>query len=154
MRRMRKSLMAIAALALLATPVLVRDAAAELRITAALRTPNVSVRIGNIPAGRYGGYRAGHLPVRSRRQYKILKRDRQIANRLARYTGVPVRELVRLRAYGYNWLEIGRWLRLPKQVVRAAFNKRSWKRFTHGGGRLAGRGADRHGHGEVIVYNH
>lgn len=156
MKRMNKSLMAIAALALIATPLLVGDAEAEteVRFNAILRTPNMSVRIGNVPAGRYGGYRVGHLPVRPRRQYRIIKRDRQIAGRLAWYTGVPVRELVRLRTHGYNWLEIGRWLRLPRRVVRAAFNQRSWKRFTHGGRRLAGHGADRYEHHEVIVYNH
>jgi len=154
MKRMRMSLLALAALALLAGPALVRDAEAEVRFNATLHTPNMSVRIGNMPSGRYVSYRAGHLPIRRNRHYKIIKRDRQIARRLARYTGVPSAELIRLRAYGYNWLEIGRWLRLPNRVVRAAFNQRSWNRFTHGGRWLAGHGNDRHEHRRVIVYNY
>lgn len=154
MERMRISLLALAALALLVGPALVRDAEAEVRFNATLHTPNMSVRIGNVPSGRYGSYRAGHLPIRRDRHYKILKRDKQIARRLARYTGAASAELIRLRAFGYNWLEIGRWLRLPDRVVRAAFNQRSWNRFVHEGRRLVGHGAGRHGHNRVIVYNH
>lgn len=154
MKRMLKSLMVIAALALLATQVLVGDAAAEIRFDATLRTPNVRVRIGNVPARPYGRIKVGHLPARPRRHHTIVKIDRRIARRLAWYTGVPIRELIRLRAYGYNWFEIGRYLRLPRRVVRAAFNKRSWKRFTHGGRRMAGRGEGRYGHDEVVIYDY
>jgi hypothetical protein len=154
MKRMLQSLMVIAALALLVVTGLVRDAGAEVRVSATLRTPNVSVRIGNVPPGPHGRIRVRHLPARPRRQYRIVKRDRRIARRLARYTGVPVRELIRLRAYGYNWYEIGHWLRLPRRVVRAAFDKHSWKRFIHGGRRLAGHGKCGYGHGEVVVYDY
>ena len=149
MKRLRTSLLAVAALALLVTMALVRDAEAEVRFSAALRTPTVSVRIGNAHRGPYGHVRIGRLPVRPRRHYRIVKHDRRVARRLARYTGVHFRELIRLRAYGYTWFEIGRWLRLPRRVVRAAFNKHSWKRFTRGGGRLA----RRPGYGEIIVYD-
>ena len=107
MRRMKKSVMAVAALALLATLAAVQDAEAEILISAAIRTPGLSVRIGNAPAGPYGSIRVGHLPVRRNMHYRVLERDRLIAGRLAWYTGVSVRELIRLRAYGYNWFEIG-----------------------------------------------
>jgi hypothetical protein len=154
MKRMKKSSMTIAAFALLATLVLVRDAEAEVRVSAVLQTPGLSVRIGTAPVGPYGSIRVGHLPVRTNMNYRIVKRDRLIADRLAWYTGVPVRELIRLRAYGYNWYEIGTWLRLPKTVVRAAFNRNSWSRFTRNGRNIAGYGPDRSKHQKVIVYNH
>ncbi len=154
MKRMKKSSMAIAALALLAALMIVQDAEAEIRVSAALHTPGLSVRIGNAPAGPYGSIRVGHLPVRANARYRIVKRDRLIAGRLARYTRVPARELIRLRAYEYNWFEIGAWLRLPKAVVQAAFNRNSWSRFTCDGRKLAGRRAGRGGHKKVIVYNH
>ncbi|HER42938.1 MAG TPA: hypothetical protein ENO08_00575 [Candidatus Eisenbacteria bacterium] len=154
MNRMKKSLTAVAALALLATIGIARDAEAEIRVSAALHTPGLSVRIGNAPAGPYGSIRVGHLPVRANMRYRIVERDRLIAGRLAWYTGVPVRELVRLRAYGYTWFEIGAWLRLPKAVVQASFNHNKWSRFTRGGGKFAGHGAGHGKHHKVIVYNH
>jgi hypothetical protein len=152
MKRMKKSSMAIAALALLAALMIVRDAEAEIRVSAALHTPGLSVRIGNTPAGPYGSIRVGHLPVRANMHYRIAKRDRLIADRLGWYTGVPARELIRLRAYGYNWFEIGAWLRLPKAIVQASFSHKKWNRFTCGGRNLAGNGRGRHE--KVIVYNH
>ena len=151
MRRMKKSVMAVAALALLATLAAVQDAEAEILISAAIRTPGLSVRIGNAPAGPYGSIRVGHLPVRRNMHYRVLERDRLIAGRLAWYTGVSVRELIRLRAYGYNWFEIGAWLRLPKAVVQASFSQKRWGRFTRG---LAGHGAGHGRHEKVIVYGH
>ena len=149
MNRKMKSVMAIAALALLATLVVARDATAEIRISAALHTPGLSVRIGNVPMGPYGSVRVGHLPARRNLHRRIVKRDRLIAVRLARYASVPVRELINLRVYGYNWFEIGAYLRLPKVVVRAAFNAKRWDRFTRGGRHIA-----RYGKKKVIVYNH
>ncbi len=152
MKRMSTSMMAIAALALLAALMIVRDAQAEIRVGAALHTPGLRVRIGNAPAGPYGSIRVGHLPVLADMHYRIVKRDRLIAGRLAWYTGVPARELIRLRAYGYNWYEIGAWLRLPKAVVRAAFSRKKWNRFACDGRNIAGRGRGRHE--KIVVYAH
>ena len=152
MKRSSKSMMAIAALALLATLMIVRDAEAGIHVNAVLHTPGLSIRIGNAQAGPYGGIRVGHLPVRANMRYRIVKRDRLIAGRLAWYTGVPARELIRLRAYGYNWYEIGAWLRLPKSVVRAAYSKKQWNRFTCNGRNIAGRGRGRHE--KIVVYDH
>jgi hypothetical protein len=154
MNRKMKSVMAIAALALLATLVVAQDAMAEIRINAALHTPGLSVRIGNAPTGPYGSIRVRHLPIRRNMHRRIVKRDRLIAGRLAWYTGVPERELIRLRAYGYNWFEIGAYFRLPKVVIRAAFNQRKWSRFTRDGRCLAGHGAGRYGKKKVIVYDY
>lgn len=153
MRRMKKSVMAVAALALLATLATVQDAEAEVLISAAIHTPGLSVRIGNAPAGPYGSIRVGHLPVRKNMYYRVVERDRLIAGRLAWYTGVPVRELIRLRAYGYNWFEIGAWLRLPKAVVQASFNQKRWGRFTRGG-KFAGQGNGHGKHEKVVIYGH
>jgi len=142
MKRMSTSMMAIAALVLLAALMIVRDAQAEIRVGAALHTPGLRVRIGNAPAGPYGSIRVGHLPVLADMHYRIVKRDRLIAGRLAWYTGVPARELIRLRAYGY----------LPKAVVRAAFSRKKWNRFACDGRNIAGRGRGRHE--KIVVYAH
>ena len=150
MRRMRRNLMSIMAMALLIGPGLVQDADAQIRFKAALHTPNVHIRVGN---GYYGPYRRGrirHLPIRRRRVYRINERDRNIARRLAWYSGVQMRELIRLRSYGYNWFEIGRWIDLPRPVVNAAMNQRSWKRFLIKKGLLAQGGNTPQGHGRLI----
>jgi hypothetical protein len=77
------------------------------------------------------------LPIRVRGHFKIQKQDRMIARRLARYTGMPARELIGMKRLGYNWFEIGRWLYLPRPVVRAAMHERSWRRFLRMERRLA-----------------
>lgn len=141
MKRMQMSLLSLMILALLVAPVIVHAAEAGIRFNVAVNTPTVHVRVGNTPAGQYRIYQRGLLPVRKLILYRIGTRDRKIAQRLARYTGVPARELVQLRHRGYTWFEIGRWLGLPRRVVRAAGHPRSWNRFLLGERRLARRGA-------------
>jgi len=143
----------LAALALFAAPVLVQDVLAEVVFSATVRTPDIAVSIGNVPTVYGGSYRVGHLPVRGYLHYRILERDRLIAGRLSWYTGVPAGELVRLRARGYSWFEIGRWLRLPKTVVQASFSERKWSRFAHAVRYPAGHGPARGKPHRVIVYN-
>jgi hypothetical protein len=144
MDKTRKSLLALMILFLLMGPGIVRDAEAEIRVNATLHTPNISVRVGNMPAGHYRSYARGHLPVRRVRMYMITMRDRKIARRLAWCAGVPVRELLRLRRRGYHWFEIGRWLRLPRRLVRAAMHQRSWRRYLREERWFARRGARVH----------
>jgi hypothetical protein len=132
MRKTRLSMLILIELALLFVSGLSRSAEAGIRVTATLHTPDVHVRIGGAPRG----YTIGHLPVRRPGRHMVGRRDRAIALRLARYTGVPARRLIRLRTYGYTWFEIGRWLRLPPQVVRAAMDRRSWSRFRRSGARI------------------
>jgi hypothetical protein len=129
MRKTRMSLLGLIVPTLLVGSGIAQDAKAEIRFDATLRTPNVRVRIGNLPPSHYRSYKGGYLPVRRQMHYRITKHDRAVARRLARYTGVPAGELIQLKRYGYSWLEIGRWLYLPRPVVRAAMNQRSWKRF-------------------------
>lgn len=105
------------------------DAAAEVRVGAVLGTPAMKIRIGTAPSCVRTGCVRVPPPMRSNVRFRIGVRDRRIARRLARYTGVPTRELLRIRRRGYRWMEIGRWLRLPRQVVRAAMSQRSWNRF-------------------------
>jgi hypothetical protein len=149
MRGMRSILLGLVTAALLVGCALVADAEAEIRFNASLHAPGVSVQIGNAPPG-YRVYGSGYLPVRRLSAYRIARMDRQIARRLAWYTGVSSRKLIRLRAKGYDWFEIGHWLRLPQPVVRAAFAKRSWDRFIHGRQRLAG--TPRRGRHRVACY--
>ncbi len=141
MKRMQMSLLSLMAMALLVAPVIVHAAEAGIRFNVTVNKPNVHVRVGNTPTGRYRIYQRGRLPVRKLTLYRISIRDRKIAQRLARYTGVPARELVQLRHRGYTWLEIGCWLGLPRRVVLAAGHPQSWNRFLLGERRLALRGA-------------
>jgi hypothetical protein len=148
MNKKRMSLLSLLALIIL---VAAQDAAAEIRVNATLHTPHMSVGIGNIPCGRHPRYAPAPLPIRGRRLRMVYRHDRAIARRLARYTGVPARRLIRLRRFGYTWFEIGRWLDLPRRVVSAAMHQRSWNRFLHRRLRHARRGI-RRGRGRRIGY--
>jgi hypothetical protein len=125
------------ALALLIGQAIVSDADAKVRVKATLQTSNARVRISNTSSSYHRIYKKRHLPVRVNIHHQINQRDREIARRLAWYTGVPRRELVQLRRQGYRWFEIGRWLYLPRPVVRAAMHQRSWNRFLREERRLA-----------------
>jgi hypothetical protein len=87
----------------------------------------------------------------------VSKRDKKIARRLGRYTGVPKRELLRLKRMGYSWREIGNWLGISKQAVRAAKSKGRWARFLerqrHGRYREIGRYSDHGRFGDDCYYD-
>jgi hypothetical protein len=140
MRKMRMSLMA-AGLALAFVTGFMTDARAGIRVAATISTPEVRVHIGNGPSYQHYRHEVRRLPYRRYMRYEITRRDRMIARRMTWYTGVRMGELIRLRRHGYNWLEIGRWLDVPRRVVRAAMNQRSWDRFL----REERRHARRHG---------
>ena len=129
MKKTRMSLLTLAALTMVVGIGIAQDARAEIRISAVVHTPNVSVRVGNNPSGYYHIDPDRRLPARGYMHYDITRRDRMIARRLTWYTGVRLGELIRLRRRGYRWVEIGRWLHVPRPVVRAAMNQRSWDRF-------------------------
>ncbi len=135
MRRKRMMTIALAAMVLAACMMTVTDAAAGVRLTAAVRTPYVSVRIGNAPAFRPVVGRIRPMPAR-RRIYRVLKNDVRIARRLAWYSGLPAGDLITYRRFGYSWFEIGRWFRMPGPVVRAAMSVRTWNRYLHAAGRF------------------
>ena len=148
-KRMRKTI--LAAMVLTAVIMTATDVAAGVRVGAVVRTPNISLRIGNVPAGRrIAARRLRPMPVR-RRIYRIVKHDIRIARRLAWYSGVHARELLRHRRQGYTWFEIGRWYYMPRRIVRAAMSPGRWNRLLHAEGYVAwhegGRGRD-HGRGE------
>lgn len=152
MNRMRVSLIGLMVVILLIGSGIVQDAEAEVRFDVTMSTPNVRIRIGNTPPIHYRTVRVRRLPINGRRFYRISKRDRRIARRLAMYTGVPKRELLRLRRYGYQWFEIGRWLHLPRPVVRAAMHKGTWKRFLREERLLARRGYAPYDGRDVVYY--
>lgn len=131
------SLLSLMTLALLVGPGRATDAKAEIRVNATLRTPNARVHVSNTPSQHYHRQYAGFHPIRPYRYYRIDERDRKIAHRLAWYTGAPARDLIHLKRRGYVWFEIGRWLHVPRPVVRAAMGDRSWKRFIRSERRLA-----------------
>jgi hypothetical protein len=145
MRRKRTNLQILAAAILAAVALLATDVAAELRVSATVSTPAVSIRVGNA----YVGYRPlgpiRPLPCRGP-IHRTIRHDVQVAHRLAWYTGMPQGELLRYRRFGYSWYEIARWLYLPGRVVRAAMSERGWNLFLHEGGYHAGY-YGRHGRG-------
>lgn len=115
----------------------VAKAKADVRVQATLRTPAVRVSVDSSP--RYHTERrvVRRTPVTMQRReiVRLTKQDRRIAKRLAWYTDVPKRELISLRKRGYEWMEIGMWLELPRSVVHAAYDQHSWKRFLRHDGR-------------------
>jgi len=111
------------------------DAEAKVRVKAKVRTPYGTIQVANGYSERTWSPRYRQLPARRRPpvhrqvEFRITKRDRRIAKRLAWYTGVAKYEIVQLKREGYRWGEIGRWLDVPQRVVRAAKHQRSWKHF-------------------------
>ena len=151
MKRMRVSFLSLMVVALIVGSGIVQDAEAEVRFNVTMRTPNVRVRIGNTPSVHYRTVRIGRLPIHGRRLYRISKQDPRIARRLAQYTGVPARELLQLRRYGYHWPEIGHWLRLPRPAIHAAMRRGTWKRFLREERLFARRGVTSY-RSRVVVY--
>ncbi len=131
MKKERMRQMTIAAVTFAAVAVIAMQASAEVRIVASVNTPGVSVHACNVPSCYYGTYYDRRVPARRQMRYEINNRDKRIARRLAYFSGVPARELVRLRRRGFQWFEIGRMIHVPRTVVRAAFNQKSWNRFLH-----------------------
>jgi hypothetical protein len=137
MSKIRMSILSLITLALLTGQATVTDADAKVRVKVTLQTPDARVRISNTSSSHQRIYKTRHLPVRVNIHYRINQQDREIARRLGRYADVPPRELMQLRRQGYRWPEIGRWLYLPRPVVRAAMHQQSWNRFLREERRLA-----------------
>lgn len=133
MNSKQRILTGLMALALLITMVPLQQAEAGIQVRATVTTPHIRVRVSTDPAPVYRYTHLRNLPPRHCAMVVIDKQDRRIARRLARYTGYEKQELLRLRRQGYSWQEIGGWLNLRPQVVRAAHGARSWEQYLHGG---------------------
>lgn len=105
------------------------EARAGIKVRANIVTPHVRVRVDNDPYVRHRHVVRDHRYGKHRMRYEVTRRDRRMAKRLSRYTGVPRRVLLRDRRLGYSWREIGRYWDIPRRVIRAASDGRSWKRF-------------------------
>jgi len=128
MKRIQASLMSLVALALLGS-VAADTASAGVRVKATLRTPTLVVRTGNVHVDHDPYCRIEPATIRVHQRGRVTAYDRVIARRLASYTGVPTRRVLKLRRQGYTWFGVGRFLHLRPRVVRAAFQQRSWNRF-------------------------
>ncbi len=111
----------------------VNEAEAGVRVKARVNTPYGVVRVDTGHSERYRTVRRAPMPVRRHVDYRVSKQDRKIAKRLASYTGIPKHQLLKLKKQGYRWSEIGRWYELPRQMVKAAKHKKSWKRYVNAG---------------------
>lgn len=129
MRKMRKIVIGVSVAAFIAGIFMTGEAVASVRVKATLDTPNLRITIGNTPTVYHNGYGRKPLPVRRTRNVSLYRQDWNVAARLGRYTGVPAKRLIRFRRMGYSWMEIGRWLELPRPVVRAAMHEASWHRL-------------------------
>ena len=151
MRKIQTILISSMALALVVGLGNVKDANAGMRFRATVTTPNVYVHIGNTPSSHYRSYTRRYLPPPACEitYYRTSARDRAIALRLARYTGVTARELIGMKRQGYTWLEIGCWLDLYPATIQAAGNDRTWRRYL----RKQRKMAKRHKHGKMHRWN-
>jgi hypothetical protein len=128
MKTRQASIIGLLTMILIAGAAAVDEARADLRVRATLRTPRVHVRVSNVP-DRHHRY-----IVRDHRYrgdiHSLSRRDHLVAKRIARVTGIPRRELLELRSYGYGWRGIGRWYDIPRPLIRAAqADNRTWKRW-------------------------
>jgi hypothetical protein len=137
MKRERMRLLILAAATIAFVALSAMRAGAEIRVAASINAPGVSVRVGTVPSCRYTIEQYQRMPERRYMYYEVARDDRMIARRVNWYTGVPLGELLRLRQEGYDWSEIGRWLHMPRPVVRAAMDQRNWDRFLLGQQRRA-----------------
>lgn len=128
MKTLKMSIISLPVLALLLTVGAVDEAQARIRVRATLQTPHGQIQVDNGAYRPARGYRRA-LPVRHYTEYRVSKKDRKIARRLGRFTGVPKRELVQMKRMGYSWRQIGNWLGVSKRVVRAAKSQKKWERF-------------------------
>jgi hypothetical protein len=111
MKTLRMTLLSLTALAFFLIPADSFAGPTKFRVRAKVRTPHV------------------HVDYSYRDHNQMTRQDRQIAKRLAKYTGVSKRHLLKLRARGFRWSEIGRLYEMPRGLVRAAQSTRSWREF-------------------------
>lgn len=128
MNTKRTTIMTLATIALALGIGGVADANAGLRIDARIHVGGGHTHI-IYGSPDYGRVCLPPLQVRQGLRVRVTRADRQIAARLARYTGVSSRKLLRLKRQGYRWQEIGRWLGLPHKTIRMAMDGRRWHRF-------------------------
>ena len=126
MNTLKMIILSLSALILFSIPTEALAGPSDVRIRAKFRTPQVRVDV-NLGT-RYVTVR-NNLLHRDQRSLRLSRLDRQIAKRLASYTGMSKHRLLKYRANGYRWSEIGRWLDLPRRVVRAARSAESWREF-------------------------
>ena len=126
MKTLKMTLISLPVLALLLTVGAVDEARARIRVKGTLRTPHGIIQVDN---GAYHHTRGSRQAPAARynERVQITQRDRKMAKRLGWYTGAPKGELIQLRKQGYSWREIGRWLGVPRKVVRAAKSQASWR---------------------------
>ena len=137
MKKIRSILMSLITLGLLSGAGIAEDANADVYVDATLHTPNVRVRIGNSPYSNYRSVTTTRRTVVVHPHYNVTRNDWKVAGRLAWYTGVPARRMIRLKSAGYRWGQIGRRLHMPRPVVRAALHRGTWKHFLRDERRLA-----------------
>ncbi len=129
MKREQMGRMAISAAAFTAVAAFATRTDARVRVRAEINVPVAWVYPGNAPSCYDDAHYYRRAPARRHVYLEIKKKDRRIARRLAWFSGVPARELVRLRMNGFGWFEIGRIIYVPRPVVRAAMHRRSWNRL-------------------------
>jgi hypothetical protein len=128
MKTLKMNLICLPALALLLILGAADEAQARIRVKATVRTPYGVVQVDNGAHRQGRGYRRA-LPARQRQEFRLTKKDKKVARRLGRYTGVPKRELLQMKRMGYSWGEIGNWLGVSHKAVRAAKSQHKWERF-------------------------
>lgn len=138
MKTKQASIIGLLTLILIAGSAITDDARAGIKVRATLTTPQVRVHYSNAPAKHYRRVVREHRTYRERNRHPLTRHDYRVAKRLSHYTGIPRRELIDLRRYGYTWREIGRWYDLPRPLMQAATDHRSsrrWQRFERDHGR-------------------
>ena len=124
MKEMRMNLLGAAALTLLLITLVAHYAKAE---TPGDRIWRISGDTAYLAGTSDRGVRTRVHTVRAVRRLTV--QDHQVAARLATYTSVRERRLLRMRRLGHSWTEIARRLDLSPRVVNAAQDALSWHRF-------------------------
>ncbi|MBN2070117.1 MAG: hypothetical protein JW814_01570 [Candidatus Krumholzibacteriota bacterium] len=148
MRRLLTGLAGMIVAFFIVIPLLAEDTAAQVRFNAVLKTPDIQIRAGNDSYRHRGNVRIYHGQIRPGRSAPAVYEDRKIAFRLAAWSGIRERKLIRMRRHGYRWAQIGRFYNIPPGVVRAAMDQRQWNRFLEKEMRITG---NSHGRGRRVA---
>jgi len=122
MKTLRMTILSLSAMVLILSPMQSLAATRDSRVRVRVRTPHISQK------QQCESTHSWSLK-KDRRFRHLSKRDRKMARRLAEYSGFSSYKFMMLRDRGFRWSEIAYRLDLPRQVVRAARNAKSWKRF-------------------------
>ncbi len=117
MKTLKMTFLGLCTLAFFIIPIDALAGWSNVRLRVVIQIPQIGVNVYSsgwrgTHSSSYGSYR--------REIHRVTKWDRRVAGKLSRYTGISRHSLLEYRSRGYTWVEIGRWLDVPRKLLRKA----------------------------------